>query len=87
MLAIGRKFLQHVLPGILRPVRVLWNEIVGFVFLALAVSTVPSIYRGIREFDGEGQDVFRLIMAGFFALVMAGFAVSSFLRARKISRF
>ena len=85
-MGITRKLVQHVLPGVIKPMRVLWNEIIGFVFLALAVWAVPSAYRHIRDFDGDGESLFRVILSSLFALLMIGFGVSSFLRARRISR-
>lgn len=81
-----RKFLQHVVPGVIKPLRVLWNEIIGFVFLCLAVWAVPSAYRHIRDFDGQGESIFRVILSSLFAALMIGFGVSSFIRARRISR-
>ena len=66
--------------------RVLWNEIIGFVFIAFAVWTVPSAYRHIRDFKGDTDSLFRLILTSLFALMMIYFGVTSFLRARKISR-
>ena len=73
------------MPGIIRPLHTLWNEVVGFVFLVLAIMPVPSIVRSIRDPDADGA-VARLIVASLFALAMAYFGVSSFLKARKISR-
>jgi len=29
------RFLGHVLPGIVRPMHALWNEVIGFFFLSL----------------------------------------------------
>ncbi|MCW5976571.1 MAG: hypothetical protein KIT09_00765 [Bryobacteraceae bacterium] len=81
-----RQFVQHVVPGVVRPMRVLWNEIIGFVFLALAVWAVPSTIRAAREFDGDADSFFRVVLAGLFAALMIGFGVTSFLRARRISR-
>jgi hypothetical protein len=86
MLAMIRQFFRHVLPGVIRPLRVLWNEIIGFVFLALAVWAVPSTVRAVREYQGDGGSLFRIVLAGLFSLLMIWFGVSSFLRARKISR-
>lgn len=37
VLSMAGKFLSHVLPAILRPLRVLWNQVIGFVFLVFAV--------------------------------------------------
>ncbi|MFN3324644.1 MAG: hypothetical protein ACK5AZ_14200 [Bryobacteraceae bacterium] len=66
--------------------RVLWNEIIAFVFVVLALWTLPSTYRGIREFDGSGHSFFRVILSGFFGGMMLFFAVTSFMRAKRISR-
>ena len=86
MISNVRTFLRHVLPAVLRPIRTLWNEIVGFVFLVLALWAVPSAIRSLREFDGDLESFFKLILTGFFVLLMCGFGIFSFLRARKISR-
>ena len=81
-----RSFLGHVIPGVIRPLHVLWNEIIGFLFLVLAVMPIPSIVRNVREFEGDAGSFFRLILSFSFAGVMAYFGISSFLRARRISR-
>ncbi len=81
-----RKFIRHVVPGIIRPVHILWNQVIGFLFIVLAIGTVPSIFRAWREFDGEGKDFWRLGLTLAFGVIMGGYGVSSFLRARKISR-
>jgi uncharacterized membrane protein YwzB len=82
----GRQFLTHVLPAIVRPLRTLWHEIIGFLFIALALWALPSAIRIFREFDGELASLARAAMVALFVLVMAGYGISSFLRARKISR-
>ena len=84
--ARGRQFLKYVLPGVLRPLRVLWNQIIGFFFVVLAIWAVPRGYRSIREFDGAMESLFRLVMTTTFIVVMAGFGIYSFWRAHKVSR-
>jgi hypothetical protein len=80
------QFVSHVVPGILRPLRILWNEIIGFVFIVLAIVAAPSAVRAFRDFDrGEGT-LTRFILPLVWALVMAYFGITSFLRARKIGR-
>ena len=81
-----RKFLKHVVPGVMKPMQIVWNQVIGFFFIVLAVRTVPSLIRAWREFDGEGKDFFRLGLTLAFGLIMAGYGIFSFLRARKISR-
>lgn len=86
MFALGREFLRHVLPQIVKPIRALWNEVIGFVFLALAAIPIPRTFRTWREFTETGEGLFRLVLSGLFIFLMASFGIHSFLRARKISR-
>jgi len=80
------KFLSHVLPGVVRPLHALWNEIIGFLFIVFAVVAGSYVFRAVRNFDGDVEGLFRIILPGLFGVVMGYFGVSSFLRARKISR-
>jgi hypothetical protein len=71
-----------VLPGVIRPIHILWNQVIGFVFLVLALIPVPS---AIRSFGKEGS-VARLALTIPFVLLMAYFGITSFWRARKITK-
>jgi hypothetical protein len=83
----GANFLRHVVPGVVKPIRALWNEVIGFVFLCLAFLGAVSGYRNVvRNFNGEPREVMSLLIVGLFVAVMAGFGISSFRRARRISR-
>lgn len=86
MMEMVRKFLGHVLPGIVKPMRVLWNEIIGFMFLVLGVIFGFSAWRKYKEFNGDFASLLLLMMAVVFVLLMLGYGVSSFLRARKIGK-
>lgn len=81
-----REFLRHVLPRVIKPLRALWNEVMGFVFLALALIPVPRTYRTWQDFDQSGEGLVRLIFSGVFIVMMTAFGIHSFLRARRISR-
>jgi hypothetical protein len=82
---LGR-FVEHVVPGVTRPLRVLWNEIIGFVFLCLAAWAVPSTIRNLRTLETGHVGMGRVALSlGFLGLMMF-FGVNSFLRARRISR-
>lgn len=74
------------MPGIIRPLRILWNEMIAFVFICLAVVAAPSAYRSWKSFDGEPEHLFRLVLSGLFLVTMVTFGVFSFVRAKKISR-
>ena len=76
----GRSFLQHVIPAITKPITALWNEVIGFLFLCMGTVFGFSAFRYVRAGDG------RFFVAAPCCLIMAWFGISSFLRARRISR-
>ncbi len=80
------KFVSHVVPGIIKPLHALWNEVIGFLFLVFAALSGYYVYAGVRKFHGEIEDLKGIIFPGLFALAMTYYGVSSFLKARKISR-
>lgn len=81
-----QEFLRHVLPGILKPLRSLWNEIIGFVFLCLALLPLPRAFRQWQQFNETGEGLSRMAVSLFFIVMMGTFGIHSFLRARKITR-
>ena len=82
---LGR-FVGHVMPGVVRPLRVLWHEIIGFIFIVLAVMFGSSALRNYRLIQTEQVSMFRLAVSFFLPVLMAYFGITSFLRARKIGR-
>ena len=82
----GRKFLGFVVPAVLKPARTLWHEVIGFVFLSMAIIFVFSGFRALRHFDGSPGAVLRLVMLVFCVGLLGGYGISSFRRARRISR-
>ena len=86
----GREFVRHVVPAVLKPARTLWNEVIGFLFLCLAVLFGSGAIRSYLSMGSataqDSGDLLRFIGTTFLALLMLYFGVSSFLRARKISR-
>ena len=85
-LGLVNRFLGHVLPGVIRPMHALWNEVIGFIFIVLAVWAAPSAWRNVRQMNGNSDGFFRAAISVGFALLMVYFGISSFLKARKISR-
>jgi hypothetical protein len=86
MFGVARKFMGTVVPGIVKPLRVLWNEVIGFMFLSLAVIFGFSTWRRIKEFTGDASGLALLALSVMFVLMLAGFGLSSFFRARKINK-
>jgi len=82
----GYQLVRHIVPAVVKPARTLWHEVIGFLFLALAAIPIPSGLRALRDVDAGGGSVVRLILTVAFVTIMAGYGISSFRRARKISR-
>jgi hypothetical protein len=75
------KFVKHVLPAAFKPVHSLWHEVLGFVFLVVAgVAT----WKVLRNTASMGPVQLALIIP--LIVVTAGYGISSFLKARRISR-
>jgi len=77
----GRAFLKHVVPAVIKPVHSLWHQVIGFLFLALAVICG---FRSVH-FYRAGEWV-QLAFIAIGTLLLLFYGVSSFLKARKISR-
>ena len=85
---LSREFLAHIVPAIMKPARTLWHEVFGFLFLSLAViigANAIRFYLG-PDFDGGPGSFMRLVMSAFCVLLFGWYGITSFLRARSISR-
>lgn len=78
---IARKFVANVVPGLVKPVHSLWNEVIGFLFVVLGVLALRPLWQAWHD-----EDMTKLLLSGFFCLVMLSFGVHGFWKARRISR-
>ena len=76
----------HVMPNVIRPLHVLWHEVIGFLFLALAVILGSSAYKSYRHLSVENAGIGRMLLSFSLPALLAYFGITAFLRARKISR-
>jgi hypothetical protein len=86
MVGRTKQFLSHVVPGVLKPMRILWNEVIGFLFLCLGIIPLVQGYRAFREFEAGREGPGRLLTILVFSVIMLYFGISSFVRARRIGR-
>jgi hypothetical protein len=86
MISLAKKFARSVLPGVIKPLHVLWNEMLGFIFLALAVLLVRPLWRGYRDLNGEFENIVKFSLAAILFLVMLFFGLQGFWKARRISK-
>jgi hypothetical protein len=82
----GYQLVRHIVPAVVKPARTLWHEVIGFLFLALAAIPIPSGLRALRDLESGNGSALRLILTVAFVTIMGGYGISSFVRARKISR-
>lgn len=75
----AKRFAQHVVPEVVRPARVIWNQAIGAIFLLLALS-----FFGYAITKSGNPPA--IAGAVFLGSVMTFFCVTSFLKARQISR-
>jgi ABC-type nickel/cobalt efflux system permease component RcnA len=67
----------------------LWNEIIGFLFLAIAVFMIRPTWKAYQKFqtDAEpGEAIVGLVGGAVLMLVGLIFGIHGFLKARRISR-
>jgi Ca2+/Na+ antiporter len=87
----GGKFLKHMVPAVIKPMHSLWHEVIGFFFLCFAAVFAFRTYSYYKSYmqappAAALNELIRVVVTAFFVLVMAAFGISSFLRARRISR-
>jgi hypothetical protein len=81
MFSTVKSFVGHVMPSIIRQIHILWNQVIGFVFIVLALYGVALAVRSLQKGNGLG-----LAFAIVWVVPMLGFGISSFWKARKISK-
>lgn len=85
-LSHAQKFAQHVVPEVVRPARIIWNQAIGGVFLLFALLFFGNSF---RYFDSKTAVIHNAVGLGFslfLGIVMSFFGITSFLKARRIAR-
>jgi hypothetical protein len=88
-LSAGIQEVRKFFPQLWRITRQIFQEVVGFIFLAFAIWFIfgrEGLIGAFQDLDGDGDSVLKLVLTGLFVLMLVGFGISSFLRARRISR-
>jgi len=74
---------QPVLRDLLKPMRRLWLEVTGTMFLAVAFIAAAGTLREWRGLQ-EGGSLWRLALSVIALVMMLAFGVYSFIKARRI---
>jgi hypothetical protein len=81
-----KAFIVSFMPGVIKPLHALWNELLAFLFFTLAAAVgFGPLRRGYMELDGDPVNLIKFISAVFLTTLMLGLGLYSFRRARKIS--
>ena len=82
----AKRFAQHVVPEVMRPARIIWNQAIGILFFVLAIPALLKAIQLYRAFQADPKSGFvALAISCVFIIVMVGFGISSFLTARRIA--
>jgi hypothetical protein len=80
---------RKLIPKVWRLARELFHEVMGFIFLALALwFTLGSqgLVRTLQSIEEKPDNMPQLLVVVLFVVMFGAFGISSFLRARRISR-
>jgi uncharacterized membrane protein len=86
MIKLTKQFFGHVVPAIIRPLHILLNQVVGLFFGVFAVWAGVSGVRYWRQLDTPQGNITYVLGTFGSALLLAYLAITSFWKARKISR-
>ena len=81
-----KAFFSTAIPGVIRPLRILWNEMIAFLFAVFAIILGFQVFRDFTRLDGSSGKLGKMVLLAIFAFVMAAYAIQSFMRSKKISR-
>ena len=88
-IAVGVSEAQGVLRNLWRIARELWHQVFGLFFFAFALWGMfanSGVVRSIQALDKDPNAFIQLLASSALVLLMTGFGISSFSRARKVSR-
>ena len=82
----AKRFAHHVVPEVVRPARIIWNQAIGGIFILFAVLFFGNAF---RYYDGKTHapnNGVALAFSVFLGIIMAYFGIVSFVKARRIAR-
>lgn len=82
----ARRFAQHVVPEVVRPARIIWNQAVGAIFLLFAVVFFGYSVKYFNNLHSADRNTVALAFSAFLGAVMTIFGIASLLKARRIGR-
>lgn len=82
----AKRFANHVVPEVMRPARIIWNQAIGVLFFVLAIPAFLKAIQLFRAFQADPKSgLVALAISCVFVIVMVSFGISSFVKARSIA--
>ncbi len=86
MFAKVKQFFGYVVPGVIRPLRVLWTEVLGLVFMIFGLVFGYRTYLFYQDSEKALGELGMTVGMALFSAMFVWFGLTSFLRAKKISK-
>ena len=75
-----------MVPEVVRPARIIWNQAIGGIFLLFAVLFFGNAVKYFHSLNGDSRNGVALGFSLFLGAIMGFFGIASFVKARRISR-
>lgn len=82
----AKHFANHVVPHVVRPAQILWNQAIAALFFILAIPALFKAAQMYRDLKTDPKGGFGIFLSLVFAAVMLFFGIGSLLKARRIAR-
>ena len=82
----ARKFATHVVPEVVKPARIIWNQAIGGVFLLFSLLFFGYAVKYLRAWNTAASNPLALTFSVFLGLVMLFFGIGSFRTAKRIGQ-
>jgi hypothetical protein len=82
----AKKFAQHVVPEVVRPARIIWNQAIGAIFGIFAFLFFGYTVKYVRALNTPATNPVALAFSAFLGAIMLFFAWSSFRAAKRVNQ-
>ena len=82
----ARKFATHVVPEVVRPARIIWNQAIGAIFCLFALLFFGYAVKYYNALTSPSPNPVGLAFSAFMGAIMLFFGWGSFRKAQRISR-
>jgi hypothetical protein len=86
---VVKKFFQSVVPGVIKPLHSMWNQIIGFLYLVIGLFAMRPTWKHFQKLNsgaGDFSDFAAMLCGGLFVVAGLAFGVHGFWKARRIDR-